>query len=224
MEQTRKLIEAGHRYIDLGLSVKWATCNVGARGIYEYGNYYAWGDVIPHYDSESFKLDNYKFRYKEPGNGLYKLSKYNTDANLGHVDNLTWLEPMDDVAQLNWRGRWRMPSVVEIRELIDNCSCEWYEHIEDGEMLISGYCFTSKVKGHETDSIFLPGDGLMYEHFDGSYSDDGFYWTADLCDRLPGHCDQAYCLRLEQVINGTTKARITRAPRYGGTQIRPVFE
>lgn len=34
-------------YIDLGLSVKWATCNVGASKPEDYGNYYAWGETIP---------------------------------------------------------------------------------------------------------------------------------------------------------------------------------
>lgn len=33
----------GHDYFDLGLSVKWATCNVGASKPSDYGNYYAWG-------------------------------------------------------------------------------------------------------------------------------------------------------------------------------------
>ena len=33
----------GHEYVDLGLSVKWATCNVGASSPEEYGNYFAWG-------------------------------------------------------------------------------------------------------------------------------------------------------------------------------------
>lgn len=32
---------AGHKYVDLGLSVKWATCNVGASSPEEYGDYYA---------------------------------------------------------------------------------------------------------------------------------------------------------------------------------------
>ena len=33
----------GHDYVDLGLSVLWATCNVGAEKAEEYGDYYAWG-------------------------------------------------------------------------------------------------------------------------------------------------------------------------------------
>lgn len=35
----------GHEYVDLGLSVKWATCNVGASSPYEYGYPYAWGEI-----------------------------------------------------------------------------------------------------------------------------------------------------------------------------------
>ena len=35
----------GHEWVDLGLSVKWATCNVGASSPSDYGNYYAWGET-----------------------------------------------------------------------------------------------------------------------------------------------------------------------------------
>lgn len=37
----------GHEWVDLGLSVKWATCNVGASVPEQYGNYYAWGETKP---------------------------------------------------------------------------------------------------------------------------------------------------------------------------------
>ena len=35
----------GHGYVDLGLSVKWATQNVGASSPSYYGGYYAWGET-----------------------------------------------------------------------------------------------------------------------------------------------------------------------------------
>ena len=34
-----------HEAVDLGLSVKWATCNVGAESPEEYGDYFAWGET-----------------------------------------------------------------------------------------------------------------------------------------------------------------------------------
>ena len=33
---------SGHDYVDLGLSVKWATCNLDAVNPWDYGGYYAW--------------------------------------------------------------------------------------------------------------------------------------------------------------------------------------
>lgn len=36
-----------HEYVDLGLSVKWATCNVGANTPEEFGDYFAWGETAP---------------------------------------------------------------------------------------------------------------------------------------------------------------------------------
>ena len=38
-------MENGHEWVDLGLSVKWATCNVGAIQPEEFGDYFAWGEV-----------------------------------------------------------------------------------------------------------------------------------------------------------------------------------
>lgn len=37
----------GHDCVDLGLSVKWATCNVGATSPEDYGDYYQWGAIEP---------------------------------------------------------------------------------------------------------------------------------------------------------------------------------
>ena len=36
-----------HEAVDLGLSVKWATMNVGANAPEEYGDYFAWGETEP---------------------------------------------------------------------------------------------------------------------------------------------------------------------------------
>lgn len=48
LAQTGKL--NGHEYVDLGLSVKWATCNIGANAPEKGGTYYAWGETMPKYD------------------------------------------------------------------------------------------------------------------------------------------------------------------------------
>ena len=42
--------------VDLGLSVKWACCNIGANSPEEYGGYYAWGESEEkdYYDSSTY--------------------------------------------------------------------------------------------------------------------------------------------------------------------------
>jgi len=122
----------GHEYVDLGLSVKWATMNVGATEVAGtkknshtgekdcYGEYYAWGETSP---KDSYTWSNLKYcsgtTYKGP------FTKYVASSTFGTVDNKTTLELTDDAARENWGGTWRMPTITEQQELIDNCYWEW---------------------------------------------------------------------------------------------------
>jgi hypothetical protein len=91
----------GHAYVDLGLSVKWATCNVGANSPWHYGDYYAWGETAT------------KSTYTE--------NSYVADIkNHEDINGTTF-----DVARIKWGGNWRMPTKTEFEELVDNCSWEW---------------------------------------------------------------------------------------------------
>ena len=92
----------GHEYVDLGLSVKWATCNVGASSPEGYGNYYAWGETTT---KSSYTSDNSK---------TYGKSMSNISGNANY-----------DAARANWGGNWRMPTYAEMRELIDRCTWTW---------------------------------------------------------------------------------------------------
>ena len=111
-------IENGYEYVDLGLSVKWATCNVGATTPEEYGNYYAWGEVLP--------KTNYSWATYSYCNGTNgSMTKYCTIRSFGTVDNKTTLEAMDDAAAYNWGGSWRMPTEAECTELRRQCTWTW---------------------------------------------------------------------------------------------------
>ena len=88
-----------YTYVDLGLSVKWATTNVGAISPEDYGDYFAWGEVEP-------KTRYYKSDY------LY-------------VANSTTLPLINDAARVNWGGNWRMPTKDEIIELCEQCTWTW---------------------------------------------------------------------------------------------------
>ena len=92
----------GHEYVDLGLSVKWATCNVGANSPEECGNYYAWGEIIT---KETYG----------PGNSLTSGVQINDISGNAQYD----------VARANWEGSWRIPSYEEFEELSSKCMWTW---------------------------------------------------------------------------------------------------
>ena len=92
----------GHEYVDLGLSVKWATYNVGANKPEDYGDYFAWGETTP---KTNYSSDNCK---------TYGKQMSNISGNAQY-----------DAATTNWGGSWRMPTKSEMQELIDKCIWTW---------------------------------------------------------------------------------------------------
>lgn len=143
--------------IDLGLSVKWACCNVGASKPEEYGGYYAWGEM-----SEKSEYGYATYKYWKDGcyidDEYYRsgFTKYVSDSHSGFggfTDGKTVLDLVDDVAHVKWGGSWRMPTHAEFKELVSNCTSKWTEL--NG---VKGRRFTSKINGN---SIFLPASGCM---------------------------------------------------------------
>lgn len=208
-------------YVDLGLSVKWATCNLGAKSPEEYGDYYAWGETET---KSKYSLDTYKF-YKseivsEGGfdveyKGYTKYipqSKADSYGLRGFYDNKSVLDAEDDVARVKLGGKWRMPTYAECRELIDNCQCDWvtYEGVQ-------GRKFTSKKSGYTDKWIFLPAAG--YRDGDGSLryvGYGGYYLSSSLSTGSPNY---AYRLNIFSDSVGSTGDN-----RYGGRSVRPVSE
>ncbi len=150
------------KYVDLGLSVNWATCNVGADKPEDYGDYFAWGETEP---KSEYTWENYKFRESGDDDWNIKFSKYGVK-----VDGKTVLDPEDDVAHVKWGCSWRIPSEAEFQELFDNCTTT-----RDSLNGIYGYRFTSKVPGYTDRSIFLPdaGNKWLSKTRDGS----GIYYV-----------------------------------------------
>ena len=161
--------ENDHEYVDLGLSVKWATCNVGANKPEEYGDYFAWGETEP---KSTYDWSTYKWSNGDNAN----LTKYCYDSWYGIVDNKTVLDLSDDAARANWGGSWRMPTKAEQDELRENCTWTWTT--QNG---VNGYKVTSKKNGN---SIFLPAAGcrndssLNYAGSNGDYRSSSLYTLA----------------------------------------------
>lgn len=155
-------VENGHEYVDLGLCVKWATCNVGASKPEEYGDYFAWG--------ETTSKTTYNYSWYKWCNGSYNtFTKYCTDSSDGTVDNNTVLDQEDDAAAVNWGGNWRMPTAHEMEELVDNCT--WTLTTQND---VNGY----QVKGPNGNSIFLPVAGLRTDSSIDRAGSIGCYWSS----------------------------------------------
>lgn len=138
--------EMGHEYVDLGLSVKWATCNVGADSPEEAGKYYAWGETAAYGEAtkpypSSFtgegntnylnlqNKNDYQFStYKYSIGGEYNMTKYSTHEAWGIKDDRKELDYEDDAASVNWGSNWRMPTEAEFMELKNNCYWQWVDN------------------------------------------------------------------------------------------------
>ena len=187
-------------YVDLGLSVKWATFNVGATAPEEYGDYFAWGDAEPYYEAgyaqetpqthwKEGKTDGYSWdNYKWCNGSETTLTKYFNNINYGNfnfIDTKTTLDLEDDVAHVKWGGSWRMPTSGELDELRNNCTCTWYSSGNAEFNGVAGYKVTSNIEGYTDRFIFLPAAGLRFNsslHDVGSY---GYYWSSSLFTGIP---------------------------------------
>ena len=194
--------------VDLGLSVYWATCNLGAAKPEDYGDYYAWGETDP-------KEDYFWPTYKWCNGSSSTLTKYNTSSSYGTVvDNKTVLDPEDDVAHVKLAGNWRMPTIDEWTELREQCTWEWTSNYKGTG--IAGLIVTSNKTGYTDKSVFLPVTG----HRDGTIlSDAGFYghyWSSSLREDNP-----SYAL---YVGFGSDRVYAYFSYRCFGQSVRPVSE
>lgn len=145
--------------VDLGLSVKWANCNVGAECPEEYGDYFAWGEVSP---KDEYTTQTYQYWTDDNGDGFGDSWEY---ADLGDILG----NPQYDAATANWGGAWRMPTSAEQQELLSNCTWEW--------TTLKGV-YGCKVTGPNGNSIFLPAAGYRWWSSSNLVGSSGYYWSS----------------------------------------------
>ena len=158
-------------YVDLGLSVKWATMNVGAQKITDYGHYFAWGET-----SSKDEYDWTSYKYSE--SNATKMTKYNSSSLGSVLDFKTELEYSDDAATINIGDNWRTPTLEEANELLQNCTWTWTDSYKGSE--VAGYIVKSNVTGFTDKSIFLPAGGHLGGKNAYDTNDKGMYWTSTL--------------------------------------------
>lgn len=105
----------GYEYVDLGLSVNWATMNVGAESPEDYGSYYSWAEIstktyynVDYATTEGVSISEFS------GNSKY------------------------DVATYRWGSQWRTPTYEEVSELIETCTWTWTTQDEVYGYMVTG--------------------------------------------------------------------------------------
>ena len=170
-----------YEYVDLGLSVKWAKCNVGAEKETDAGLYFAWGETTGYTASQvgtdkQFSWSDYKY-----GNSSSNLTKYNQS------DGKTVLEPEDDAVSQIMGGDWRMPTKNEFDELLSGTTNEWITNYNGTG--VKGMKFTSKTDTSKY--IFIPAAGYCYSGSVFSVGNYGRVWSSSLYTSYP---DSAWSL------------------------------
>ncbi len=179
--------------VDLGLSVYWSSCNVGAELPEEYGEYYAWGETKP---KNKYDKDNYAYY------------DFNSAQYIDIGANISGTEY--DAATVNLGSDWRMPTNEELQELRDNCTWEWTQ-INN----VNGY----KVTANNGNSIFIPAAGYNYLGNSISQNSLGRYFTGNNYEKSGGN---GFAYSLEFSSSSIGSGPYTNETKWYGFPIRPV--
>ena len=193
--------------VDLGLSIKWASFNLGASKPEEYGDYYAWGETEPYYSN----LD--PLTWKEGKEAGYAWASYFDTIYDGFSfttyywnGGKTILEAEHDAAYVTLGREWRLPTLSEWKELWQNCEVEW--------VTINGNC-CKKVIGPSGNSILLPAAGYRRGVTFENSEPRGHYWSSFL------HTWDEYAYSTSFVESSRSEGNTYR---FYGLSVRPVYD
>lgn len=176
--------------VDMGLSVRWASCNLGASSPEEYGFYYAWGEIVP---KTRCSWSDYLWSASEyTGENTAVFTKYIPEEAAtefgyeGFFDDKLKLDLKDDAANVELGGDWRTPTKEEWEELINPANCSWKWTVIDG---VAGYKVITLKSGCSSNWIFLPAAGYVYDTTLGFVGEYGFYSSSSLYPEYPYYAD-----------------------------------
>ena len=188
--------------VDLGLSVKWACCNVGANSPEDFGDYFAWGETSP---KERYYKYDYQHWVDYDCDGCWEYGESTINSDISGTQY--------DAATVNWGGSWRMPTKAEQQELLNNCAWTWTSLNGVNGM---------EVTGPNGNSIFLPAAGFRFDA--SSYEVGiidvrfrGLYWSSTPYGD-GGNCAYWLCFDRED------RDWYWDAARNFGLSVRPVLE
>lgn len=159
----RKPIPDTDEYVDLGLSVLWAKCNLGTDKPEGTGKFFFWSDIKGYEIGESYTQDICSYVNNKTPEELFNENIVVEDQKSLVSRYKYHLAPQYDAATQNLGQPWRMPTADEIYEFKENTKMEWY--MVEGQWMFK---FTSTVPGYEDRYIIMPGQTGC---FNGYYSE-----------------------------------------------------
>ena len=166
-----------HEYVEIG-GIKWATMNVGANSITDYGLYFQWGDTQGYTADQVgsgegqkyFGWADYKYGNGTSNPGDTGMTKYNSS------DGKTILDASDDGGRLAWGGGWRMPTTAEFQALGTATTSAWTSNYNSSG--IAGLVLTSTADSSK--KLFFPAAGYCSDGSVGNVGSHGYYWSSSL--------------------------------------------
>lgn len=192
--------------VDMGTSCLWSPLNIGADQQQECGDYVGWGDATgKHKEQGAYSsADGTTEADDEVLKGYYGGKKASNNISGGGRDYAT----------AKWGGTWRMPTMNEWQELIDNCDWVWNAEYKCFEI-------TSRITGAK---LVLPANGYR---LGTEYADVGHhcnYWSANLYTKTKDRMEAYYFSgRPNRAENRRLNANY-HTPRYFGQGVRPVMD
>ena len=159
-----------HDFVEIG-GIKWATMNVGATAVTDYGLYFQWGDTQGYTAAQVGSGEGQKY-FGEDDCIYYNDGSY-TKYNEG--DSLITLESTDDAVKAAWGGNWRMPTVSEFIALGEAVTSAWTADYQGSG--VAGVVLTSNADGA---TLFFPACGDAYYGSVSDVGNYGRYWSSSL--------------------------------------------
>jgi len=204
----------GHEYIEIG-GVKWATMNIGANSVTDYGQYFQWGDTTGYLSGQCgssgttyakpFTWTDYTFSGGRSTPGTTGMTKYNAS------DGKTVLDICNDAARLNWGGSWRMPTKDEYVALGEAVNTAWTANYQGSG--VSGLVCTDKTDSSKV--LFFPACGSCNDGSVRAVGSWGDYWSSSV--------DSSY-FRYGHlfIFNNVSADWLRQGDRCGGHSVRGV--
>jgi hypothetical protein len=217
-------VKNDYEWVDLGLSVMWASKNVGSADVTDFGKYYAWGETKAYGEEDLSNNTNYQYNsqssyvkkyydwrtYKWCNGSYSKITKYYRTSDYNN-DEIINIEAEDDAATQNWGMLWRMPTKKEIEELLHICKWKWVNSYNN--VNVNGFIVT----GPNGNSIFLPAAGYCKEFQVERTLLEGLYWSSSV-EAYRGSTE-AFLIETNSISLGCGSIE-----RYIGLSVRAVCE